>query len=196
MGCGQPGHQPASCEEWRQWLQESDQDEAMLARWLLHSTKNCPQCKQRIERDKGCLHVKCKCGFHFCWQCLRDWRDHDETTGGFFQCHLQVDTTRIAAVFTAEEEEGRSRGGGVESKRDTFSSSSSSSTLSSVSSKAASKISKEGTKGGTEAASAAAAEAAAEAAAAEKKNHFDQFVHRLQVTTTTTGYMLHVTLLE
>ena len=123
MGCGQPGHQPASCEEWRQWLQESDQDEAMLARWLLHSTKNCPQCKQRIERDKGCLHVKCKCGFHFCWQCLRDWRDHDETTGGFFQCHLQVDTTRVAAVFTAEEEEGRSRGGGVESKRDTSSSS-------------------------------------------------------------------------
>lgn len=33
--------------------------------------KQCPQCKFGIERIDGCNHIKCKCGYAFCWNCLK-----------------------------------------------------------------------------------------------------------------------------
>mmetsp|Transcript_8677 Transcript_8677/g.19624 ORF Transcript_8677/g.19624 Transcript_8677/m.19624 type:complete len:705 (-) Transcript_8677:2842-4956(-) len=36
--------------------------------------KNCPQCHVRIEKNGGCNHMRCKCGHHFCWICLGDYR--------------------------------------------------------------------------------------------------------------------------
>jgi hypothetical protein len=38
------------------------------------TTKKCPGCEARIEKDEGCDHMSCRCGFQFCWECLVDWR--------------------------------------------------------------------------------------------------------------------------
>jgi len=38
--------------------------------WTVANTKQCPKCKIPIEKNKGCNHMTCKCGFHFCWLCL------------------------------------------------------------------------------------------------------------------------------
>ena len=36
--------------------------------------KQCPKCKRWVEKNKGCDHITCPCGTHFCYRCgeLRD----------------------------------------------------------------------------------------------------------------------------
>jgi len=36
--------------------------------------KACPKCHVKIEKNGGCNHMRCKCGHHFCWICLGDYR--------------------------------------------------------------------------------------------------------------------------
>lgn len=39
--------------------------------WLKSKTKMCPNCKEVIEKNKGCNYMKCsKCQHKFCWECL------------------------------------------------------------------------------------------------------------------------------
>lgn len=37
------------------------------------SVKSCPRCNVSIEKDGGCNHMECKCGYGFCWICLEDY---------------------------------------------------------------------------------------------------------------------------
>ena len=39
--------------------------------------KQCPKCKRWVEKNKGCDHITCPCGTHFCYKCgeLRDPKD-------------------------------------------------------------------------------------------------------------------------
>ena len=38
-----------------------------------NNLKHCPSCKNWIEKNGGCKHMKCRCGFNFCWECLEVW---------------------------------------------------------------------------------------------------------------------------
>nr|GFB34620.1 probable E3 ubiquitin-protein ligase RNF217 [Tanacetum cinerariifolium] len=31
--------------------------------------RRCPSCKFYVERTDGCLHISCRCGYHFCYGC-------------------------------------------------------------------------------------------------------------------------------
>jgi hypothetical protein len=35
--------------------------------------KKCPRCKIIIEKNGGCLHMYCMCGYNFCWNCKNEW---------------------------------------------------------------------------------------------------------------------------
>lgn len=38
------------------------------------TTKQCPQCKVRIEKAGGCMHMECtQCTFEWCWVCETEW---------------------------------------------------------------------------------------------------------------------------
>lgn len=50
---------------------ESDERGAMAVARL---TKPCPQCQSPIEKRGGCKHIKCRCGFEFCYGCLAPWK--------------------------------------------------------------------------------------------------------------------------
>lgn len=39
--------------------------------------KRCPSCKSPILKNGGCKHMKCKCGFQFCWHCKQAWASHN-----------------------------------------------------------------------------------------------------------------------
>jgi len=34
------------------------------------SVKSCPNCRATIEKDDGCNHMTCRCGYHWCWLCV------------------------------------------------------------------------------------------------------------------------------
>ncbi|CAG8486023.1 10391_t:CDS:2 [Ambispora gerdemannii] len=36
-------------------------------------TKKCPKCNANIEKNEGCDHMTCRCGYEFCWLCLADY---------------------------------------------------------------------------------------------------------------------------
>lgn len=69
--CGEDAHSPLDCETVKRWVEKLD-PEAPNRTWILTYTKPCPKCKIPIEKNEGCMEMKCKCGFQFCWLCLRD----------------------------------------------------------------------------------------------------------------------------
>jgi hypothetical protein len=51
-----------------------EQDAAGLALLRLAGRKKwtqCPHCRNLVERESGCLHMSCRCGMEFCYNCGR-----------------------------------------------------------------------------------------------------------------------------
>lgn len=42
--------------------------------WKKVNTKACPKCHIPIEKNGGCSHMTCKCGYEICWECGKPWR--------------------------------------------------------------------------------------------------------------------------
>jgi len=59
------------CEH--RWLAERDQLPKAGAHALPGSVKPCPGCGVLIEKDGGCDHMVCQCGYEFLWSTLEMW---------------------------------------------------------------------------------------------------------------------------
>eukprot|EP00937_MAST-01D_sp_MAST-1D-sp2_P005190 g5190.t1 len=89
FGCGEPAHEPVTCELLMQWIDKC-QNESETANWILSHTKKCPKCHTRIEKNQGCNHMTCRaagCGHEFCWICMGPWAEHGTDTGGYYKCN-------------------------------------------------------------------------------------------------------------
>lgn len=42
--------------------------------WVTKNTKECSKCRSPIEKNDGCNHMTCRCGYEFCWLCLGPYR--------------------------------------------------------------------------------------------------------------------------
>ena len=73
--CLQEGHEPASCQNWKDWFEKilevkpeklckTNEKEELSANylWLVTNSKKCPNanCNAPIQKNEGCNHVKCK----------------------------------------------------------------------------------------------------------------------------------------
>jgi ariadne-1 len=77
--CGQENHTPLTCQLLEQW-QEKCASESENSLWIVSNTKKCPKCKNRIEKNGGCMHMSCKmCRHGFCWHCLQPWEARGHT---------------------------------------------------------------------------------------------------------------------
>eukprot|EP00490_Sorites_sp_Unknown_P016546 CAMPEP_0114683904 /NCGR_PEP_ID=MMETSP0191-20121206/58424_1 /TAXON_ID=126664 /ORGANISM="Sorites sp." /LENGTH=57 /DNA_ID=CAMNT_0001965813 /DNA_START=1034 /DNA_END=1203 /DNA_ORIENTATION=- len=43
------------------------------------------------------------CGHEFCWLCKGDWKDHNDDTGGFYQCNIYEDNKAKGVVSDEEK---------------------------------------------------------------------------------------------
>ncbi|XP_058181590.1 probable E3 ubiquitin-protein ligase ARI8 isoform X2 [Rhododendron vialii] len=77
--CAEEAHRPVDCGTVAKWIMKNSA-ESENTNWILAYTKPCPKCKRPIEKNHGCMHMKCAlpCGFYFCWLCLGALSDHGE----------------------------------------------------------------------------------------------------------------------
>jgi len=107
-GCSTASHRPAPCGTAAKWRLRSSGD-AMTNQLILETTKVCPQCKVRVEKNGGCLHMTCKrgCGHEFCWLCKGPWKrtedhpGHGNGTGGYYKCSLYEEMKKAGDTHTA-----------------------------------------------------------------------------------------------
>jgi ariadne-1 len=98
--CTKESHRPLTCDLLNKWEARGLSDGC--DQWILANTKNCPKCKNFIEKNLGCMHMTCKCGHHFCWLCLGDWAEHGNHTGGYYSCN-KFDQNRAQGKYMDDE---------------------------------------------------------------------------------------------
>jgi ariadne-1 len=85
--CGEEDHIPSTCFYLECWNEKEKSDSENLT-WIKANTKPCPGCNNPIEKNQGCMHMRCsKCNIEFCWLCLTEWKVHGSGTGGYYACN-------------------------------------------------------------------------------------------------------------
>ncbi|XXG40668.1 hypothetical protein AAC387_Pa01g1330 [Persea americana] len=75
--CRVSWHSGIECEEYQK-LNEDDRGRNDLMVMELAKNKGwkrCPSCQFYVERTQGCLHITCRCGVQFCYQCGATWSE-------------------------------------------------------------------------------------------------------------------------
>jgi ariadne-1 len=95
FNCSNETHRPASCSTIQLW-DEKNKNESETANWILAHTKKCGSCGTRIEKNSGCNHMTCRvCKYQFCWLCDGDWKNHGNTSGGYYSCNRFKDGVEV-----------------------------------------------------------------------------------------------------
>ncbi|XP_066359852.1 E3 ubiquitin-protein ligase RSL1-like [Miscanthus floridulus] len=73
--CRVPWHAGISCAEYGQLApgDKGKEDLVVLEMAKGEKWKRCPQCKFLVDKRDGCVHITCRCGFHFCYACGEPW---------------------------------------------------------------------------------------------------------------------------
>ena len=75
--CHEQYHPGINCEMYKINKQSDEQ----LYQWMEEDPENrktCPKCATPIEKNAGCMHMKCMCGIHLCWMCMKCFRTADD----------------------------------------------------------------------------------------------------------------------
>lgn len=106
--CGSASHVPIPCKQIRIWTEKgSDPDGKLSQLWVKANTKKCPRCNNEIQKNQGCNHMKCRCGYEFCWLCRGPWSEHGQSTGGFYSCNRYKASNAKDLDTQAQKEQDR-----------------------------------------------------------------------------------------
>ena len=78
FSCRKANHLPCSCELANKWLVLHKTDSENVT-WARAHGKECKKCGNYIEKNQGCNHMTCRCGYEFCWLCKKEWK----SVGGY-----------------------------------------------------------------------------------------------------------------
>ncbi|CAH8387477.1 unnamed protein product [Eruca vesicaria subsp. sativa] len=75
--CKVAWHVGIGCEEYGNTKKKSsDEEDALLVQMAKNKYwKRCPSCKFYVEKVVGCVHMTCRCGSEFCYDCGSLWGD-------------------------------------------------------------------------------------------------------------------------
>ncbi|KAH6819931.1 hypothetical protein C2S53_014575 [Perilla frutescens var. hirtella] len=79
--CGVPWHSGIDCEGFSKLGKDEREREDIMVHDLARKNKwrRCSNCNFFVERNEGCLHMTCRCGYEFCYACGNVW---SSTHGG------------------------------------------------------------------------------------------------------------------
>lgn len=66
--CRVPWHIEFNCDEF-QMLRDKGEDEMVRALAKKNKWRRCKKCKYYVEKEEGCMYIKCRCGHAFCYNC-------------------------------------------------------------------------------------------------------------------------------
>ncbi|XP_024015257.1 probable E3 ubiquitin-protein ligase RNF217 [Eutrema salsugineum] len=83
MQCKVTWHKGIGCEEFQSSgntkKKSSDDKDAVLIQMANNKQwRRCPSCKFYVGKSYasyGCMHIRCRCGFQFCYRCGSAWKD-------------------------------------------------------------------------------------------------------------------------
>ena len=95
--CLQEMHFPAFCRQAKDYFKNMAQLAAVRiedpSELATSEGKQCPNCNNYMEKNMGCNHMSCPCGFQFCWLCLKDFYGSHQASNGYFCKNKEVQTT-------------------------------------------------------------------------------------------------------
>jgi len=69
LNCRVPEHKGMTCKEY-QINSRMDKNDQMFFDFVRgHKFKQCTQCQYWVEKNEGCDHMTCRCGYQFCYKC-------------------------------------------------------------------------------------------------------------------------------
>ncbi|KAK6153844.1 hypothetical protein DH2020_013483 [Rehmannia glutinosa] len=73
--CKVPWHSGIGCEEFSTMNENERGSDDLMVHELAkrNGWQRCPSCKFYVEKNEGCLHMTCRCGFEFCYACGETW---------------------------------------------------------------------------------------------------------------------------
>ncbi|ELP88400.1 ariadne RING finger, putative [Entamoeba invadens IP1] len=71
--CKEQWHADSTCEKYQQWKKDNAKGSTAFEEYIRNHAKLCPNCHQPIEKNGGCNHMTCKCGYQFCWLCMQKY---------------------------------------------------------------------------------------------------------------------------
>ncbi|KAJ4958774.1 hypothetical protein NE237_025885 [Protea cynaroides] len=76
--CKVPWHSGIACTDFQKLKQYEIGKEDLMVMELAKQRKwqRCPECRFYVERSEGCLFIKCRCGYCFCYNCASPMKDH------------------------------------------------------------------------------------------------------------------------
>ena len=69
ISCKVDYHRGMTCEEFKQTLDPTAEEECFERFVKKMNFKKCPKCGVWVEKEWGCDHMSCKCGYAFCYNC-------------------------------------------------------------------------------------------------------------------------------
>ncbi|XP_062198573.1 E3 ubiquitin-protein ligase RSL1-like isoform X2 [Phragmites australis] len=69
--CMVPWHDGVGCEEFQELGEDERGREDVMVKRLAGEKRwqRCPQCRMYVEKSEGCMFMKCRCGYCFCYAC-------------------------------------------------------------------------------------------------------------------------------
>ena len=67
--CCAPWHSNETCEQYMTRTALNIEEPQIVEGGSRRPIVRCPSCKIKIQKEKGCDHMKCRCGAEFCYGC-------------------------------------------------------------------------------------------------------------------------------